>query len=139
MFVGIRILKEGAKLPERKHYHDAGLDVYMPCDGVLQPGPNCVGLGIGIEVPVGYMANLYPRSSMNKIGIISLLAPIDSGYTGEIHLLVFNGTDKPYHYKKHDRICQLIFHNIAIVNPINVVDLATKDSRGTQGLGSSGL
>lgn len=134
MNVEITLNMPGAKLPTRQHPKDAGLDVYMPDDGVLRPGPNCINLGISVDVPNGYMANLYPRSSMNKIGIISLLAPIDAGYNGNIHLLVFNGTDKDYHYKQGDRLCQLVFHNIAVVTP----RLKCCNSRGDNGLGSSG-
>ena len=134
MFVKFTLIRPGAKLPVRKHLRDAGLDVFMPDDGILIPGANCIPLGISVEIPNGYVGNLYPRSSMTKLGIISQLAPIDSGYTGEIHLLVYNGTGKDYPYKRGDRICQLVLHNIAVVNPIE----EDTQKRGTNGLGSSG-
>jgi len=134
MFIKVTLNMPGAKLPTRKHPKDAGLDVYMPSSGCLKQGPNCVDLGISIDVPNGYMANLYPRSSMNKIGIISLLAPIDPGYSGNIHLLVYNGSGSDYTYNKGDRLCQLVFHNIAVVIP----SLDIEQNRGNNGLGSTG-
>ena len=134
MNVVFKLLDEGAIIPQRAYDNAVGLDVYMPKTGVLKPGMNCIRLGISVEVPNGYMLNIYPRSSLAKKGIISILAPIDPGYTGSIHLIVLNTTGEYYHYNEGERLGQLVFHNIAVVNPISKHDSA----RGDKGLGSTG-
>lgn len=64
MQVQIKQLRDGAKMPERGHGVDVGMDVYTPSSGVLRPGPNKIALGFAISVPVGYCADIRPRSGM---------------------------------------------------------------------------
>ncbi|MNH13572.1 Deoxyuridine 5'-triphosphate nucleotidohydrolase [compost metagenome] len=59
-----KLLYDGAKLPERGHDIDVGLDLFCPKAGVLYPGPNKIPLGISIEVPIGYSAEVRPRTGM---------------------------------------------------------------------------
>jgi len=64
MKVKFTLLRPNARLPERGHDIDVGLDVFTPTSGLLKPGPNKIGLGFSMEVPVGYSASIYPRSGM---------------------------------------------------------------------------
>jgi dUTPase len=64
MQVKFILLYDGARLPERGHSIDVGLDVYTPKEGVLIPGPNVIPLGFSCEVPVGYNCSVYPRTGM---------------------------------------------------------------------------
>ena len=67
--------------PFRPHGNDAGADVYMPYDCILQPGEIAkVPLGFGIEVPDGYAGFVFPRTSMAVKGLVCELPPVDSGY-----------------------------------------------------------
>ena len=51
--------------PLRSHANDAGADVYMPFDCTLEPGGIAkIPLGFGLEVPDGYAAYVFPRSSL---------------------------------------------------------------------------
>ena len=90
----IRIIDFG--LPEnhrplRSHANDAGADVYMPFDCTLEPGGIAkIPLGFGLEVPDGYAAYVFPRSSLAAKGVVCELPPVDSGYRGEIHAIVSN-------------------------------------------------
>jgi len=59
-----RLTGPGAKLPERGHDIDVGLDVFCPAAGVLYPGPNKIDLCISIDVPIGYSAEIRPRTGM---------------------------------------------------------------------------
>lgn len=76
--------------PTRKHHNDAGMDLYVPNDlssyRFYHGTP--IPLGIGIELPDGYMAQVIERSSVAKTGVIFAKAPIDAGYRGEIHAIV---------------------------------------------------
>ncbi|MNU34850.1 Deoxyuridine 5'-triphosphate nucleotidohydrolase [compost metagenome] len=59
-----RLTLPGAKLPERGHDIDVGLDVFCPTNGILYPGPNKIDLGVSIDVPIGYSAEIRPRTGM---------------------------------------------------------------------------
>ena len=104
------------KLPQNAFSNDAGLDIYMPKGGVILPGINKIDLGFGVEIPAGYAGYVYLRSSFSVQGVISLFAPIDSGYRGNIHLLCYN-IGNTLSYKQDDRICQLVVNSIANVTP----------------------
>lgn len=125
------------KFPKKAYSNDSGIDLYMPCAGVIQPGKILrVKSGFGVDVPVGYEANIYPRSSVGSKGIITVMAPIDSSFQGEFSIILANLTDEPYEFKLNDRLCQIVFHAIAVVNPVALSDVY---NRGENGLGSSGV
>lgn len=103
----------------RKHYNDAGIDVYALEDIELKVFETIkVPLGFGIELPDGYMGLVLPRSSLAAKGIISHSAPIDSGYNGEIHAVLTATTLidglRSYQIKKGDRIAQLVIQPIVL-------------------------
>ena len=107
----IRIIDFG--LPEnhrplRSHANDAGADVYMPFDCTLEPGGIAkIPLGFGLEVPDGYAAYVFPRSSLAAKGVVCELPPVDSGYRGEIHAIVSNVGNEARTLPKDSRIGQL--------------------------------
>ena len=134
MKVKINKFKENVKLPFRAHYNDAGADVYSLEDYVLEPHTTAkLPLGFGMELPDGFQCNVYPRSGLSSKGIISQIPPIDSGYTGEVHAIITNTTDKQYIIKKDDKIAQLV------VTPILLVDFVESlgEERGANGFGST--
>ena len=120
--------------PFRAHYNDAGADVYALDNYTIKPHDTIkIPLGFGIKVPNGYQCGVYPRSSMAAKGIISQIPPIDSGYTGEIHCILTNTSNKVYYITKNDRIAQLL------VTPIVICDFVEElgEERGTGGFGST--
>ena len=90
----IRLIDFGVpenRLPFRAHDNDAGADVYMPYDFTIKSGEIAkIPLGFGIEVPEGYAAFVFPRTSMAVKGLVCELPPVDSGYRGEIHAIISN-------------------------------------------------
>lgn len=127
------IAKEQA--PFRPHGNDAGADVYMPYDCILQPGEiEKISLGFGIEVPDGYAGYVFPRTSMAVKGLVCELPPIDSGYRGEIHAILSNISNHPHTITKGSRIGQLV------ITPVVIADFVSElgSERGTNGFGSTG-
>lgn len=127
------------KLPFRAHYNDAGADVHACLHGIgvwtLMPGATeKIPLGLGLCVPDGYAAYVFPRSGLSSKGITCELPPIDSGYRGEIHAIVHNGSSEPFDINNGDRIGQLV------ITPVVIADFVTEtgDERGTGGYGSTG-
>lgn len=164
MQVKFKLLREGARLPERGHGIDVGLDTFTPTSGILKPGINKIPLGFSCDVPVGYGAFIYPRTGMTSgeaskyllvsaagapttvgelttdgVSIIAHMPPIDPGYTGEVHALVTNSSMYFIKYKQHTRFGQLVFYPIAYVTPVEEVDTTRGDgafaSTGIAGLG----
>lgn len=130
------------KLPLRAHDNDAGADVYACLHDdnvssiVISPGSTRkIPLGLGLCLPDGYAAFVFPRSGLSSEGIVCELPPIDSGYRGEIHAIVHNGSNKSFKVHQGDRIGQLV------IVPIVVADFVTEkgEERGTDAFGSTGL
>lgn len=130
-----------SELPKRAHYNDAGADVRACFHGdvkaiKLSPGDTeKVPLGIGIAVPDGYMGVVFPRSGLSCKGIVCELPPIDSGYRGEIHAIVHNGSSVPYIIRNGDRIGQLVI--LPVIMAIFVNQLG--EERTSSGFGSTGI
>lgn len=129
------------KLPLRTHDNDAGADVHA-CfpDGQevvrIQPLQTVkIPLGIGLCLPDGYAAFVFPRSGLSLKGIVCELPPIDSGYRGEIHAIVTNCGNNYHVIKNGDRIGQLV------IMPIVIADFVTEtgEARGDGAFGSTGV
>lgn len=127
------------KLPFRAHANDAGADVHVcfhDADGIDMPAHSTakIPLGMGLILPDGYMACVYPRSGLSSKGITCELPPIDSGYRGEIHAIVHNGSNEAITILNGDRIGQLV------ITPVVIADFITEDieERGSNGFGSTG-
>ena len=137
----IKIIDYGYKnLPFRVHDNDAGADVYacLPDEVnrfVIMPHATAkIPLGLGLCLPDGYAAFVFPRSGLSSSGITCELSPIDAGYRGEIHAIVHNGSNAPFDIRSGDRVGQLV------ILPIVVADFVTESGseRGTNAFGSSG-
>ena len=127
--------KAGCKAPSRKHYNDAGADVYTSTSINIMPHETkLIPLGFSIEVPDGYMACIFPRSSMALRGLVCEIPPIDSGYRGEVCAIVSNLIDHAQHIPEGTRIGQIV------VMPCIICDFVTEfgDERGTGAFGSTG-
>ena len=123
------------KAPERAHHNDSGADVFAVSDVVLEPRTTTkVGIGLGVELPDGYDIVMHCKSGMSSKGILVSNAPIDAGYTGEIHAILYNATDEHITIKEGEKISQMV------VRPVIYADFVTdlNDTRGEGGFGSTG-
>lgn len=128
------------KLPFRAHENDAGADVHVCFHDreQLELEPNMtarIPLGMGLILPDGYAAYVFPRSGLASKGITCELPPIDSGYRGEIHAIVTNCGQSSFNIRQGDRIGQLL------ITPVVIADFITEDikERGTGAFGSTGI
>lgn len=135
-------LKEDARLPTRAHEGDAGLDLYACEPAHIGPGERwSVGTGVGVEIPAGHAGLVLPRSGLARdhgIGLVNAPGLIDSGYRGELRVLLLN-TDpaETFRVEPGDRIAQLVLTPIVTPEPTEVPTL-TESMRGGGGFGSSG-
>ena len=109
---------------------------------VLEPGKQVLfGIGIQFTFPIGYECEVRPRSGLatkHRIELGNAPGTIDPDYRGEIGILLVNKGDEPHTFKKFDRIAQLIFHNVAI-GQLMEVDKLPSTFRSTGGFGSTGF
>ena len=137
----VRLLREGAVLPAQAYPGDAGLDL-AACEGTtLEPGERAtVPTGIAVEIPEGFAGFVQPRSGLaarHGIGVVNSPGLIDSGYRGEIRVVLLNtDTRNTFTVEPGMRIAQLVVVPVAAVRPVEVEELAVTD-RGAHGFGSS--
>ncbi|HEY5943685.1 MAG TPA: dUTP diphosphatase [Solirubrobacterales bacterium] len=135
-------LKDEAVIPSRAHEGDAGLDLYACEAAHIGPGERwSVGTGVGVEIPEGHAGLVLPRSGLARdhgIALVNSPGLIDSGYRGEIRVLLLN-TDpaETFRVEPGDRIAQLLLTPIATPAPVETTALSDS-TRGEGGFGSSG-
>jgi dUTP pyrophosphatase len=136
-------LNDRATLPTRAHDGDAGLDLYAAESARIGPGQRVsVGTGLAVAIPVGLVGLVVPRSGLAlKHGIALVNSPgvIDSGYRGELRVLLLN-TDSTSEFRLAvaDRIAQILLLPIATATPLEA-DALDATARGAGGFGSSGF
>jgi dUTP pyrophosphatase len=139
--VAVRRLRPDAHLPRQAYEGDAGLDL-AACDrAVLEPGERAtIPTGVAVEIPEGYAGFVQPRSGLaarHGIGIVNAPGLIDSGYRGEIRIVLLN-TDREHAFVVEPgmRIAQLVIAPVASTRLVEVDELASSE-RGARGFGSS--
>jgi len=137
-------LQPSAKLPVKAHANDSGMDICAIGDGEVKPhGFARFNTGIAAIIPKGYELQVRPRSGLaHKKGVISAFGTIDSGYTGDIGIAVYNHSDEPFYVFNGDRIAQLVFQKIPDVEVLEgtLEELEKHNTdRGEHGFGSTGM
>lgn len=136
-------LTEDAQIPQKAHAGDAGYDLYASEQEVCIPKMKTamVSTGLALEIPEGYEAQVRSRSGLaKKEGVFVLNSPgtIDSGYRGEVQVLLANFGDEDYTVNKGDRIAQIVFQKLSPVELSPARGLSSS-GRGKGGFGSTGM
>jgi dUTP pyrophosphatase len=138
----IQRLHSDAVLPERAYQGDAGLDL-AACERIeLGPGERAVvGTGLAVAIPEGYAGFVQPRSGLadrHGISIVNSPGLIDSGYRGELKVIVLN-TDRAQTFVVEPgmRIAQLVVLAVPELELTELDELPVTE-RGVRGHGSSG-
>jgi len=128
-------------LPAYAKPGDAGLDLRASELARLEPGERrLVPTGLAVAIPEGHAGFVLPRSglAMQK-GVTVLNAPglIDSGYRGELKVLLVNHGAEPVIIARGERIAQLVVQRVASATLVEVERLPDS-ARGEGGFGSTG-
>lgn len=142
-----------AILPKQAKPGDAGFDLYSVERLILQPGQRAViKTGLKIAIPEGYYGRIAPRSGLAvKNGIDVMAGVIDSGYRGEIGVVLINlcptplrnaedsifGSRDGFTINPGDRIAQIIFEECFIPHWVEAEELP-ESGRGEGGFSSTG-
>jgi dUTP pyrophosphatase len=144
MAVEVKILNySGNPLPHYATDGSSGMDVRAHLPGPIQLSPlerTLVPTGLFIELPLGYEAQIRPRSGLAiKQGLTCLNTPgtIDSDYRGEIKIILVNLSNEMQIIHPGDRIAQMVVQQVEKVNWLEVQELTGTD-RSSGGFGSTG-
>ncbi len=139
--VQFKKIHKSAFLPFYAHEGDSGLDLRAIEDLLIPKGEyRLINTGLGMQLPQGTEAQVRPRSGLAlEHGITTLNSPgtIDSGYRGEIGVLLINHGKLDYLVKRGDKVAQLVIASFVRAS-IKEVDILEPSQRGSKGYGSSG-
>lgn len=131
----------GDLFPRKAHEDDAAYDLRSRADMILPPGRSTlVPAGFMMELPVGFEAQIRPRSGLalkHDLMLTNSPGTIDAGYRGEVGVIMFNAGREPFPVKRGDRIAQMV---IAALPETELIpcDSLKESGRGAGGFGSTG-
>ena len=142
--MNIKIInKSSHELPNYETIASAGMDLRANIDEAITLKPlerTIVKTGLFIELPIGFEAQVRPRSGLAaKKGISVLNAPgtVDADYRGEIGVILVNLSNEDFTIENGERVAQLIIAKHERAEWIEVETLS-ETSRGAGGFGSTG-
>lgn len=144
-FMKIKIVNQSRHpLPAYATVHSAGMDLRanLAESVVLKPlERKLIPTGLFIELPVGYEAQIRPRSGLAiKKGITVLNSPgtIDADYRGEIQVILVNLSDSEFLIEDGERICQMVI-SAHVQAAWEAVEILGETDRGAGGFGHTGV
>ncbi|EKD24943.1 MAG: hypothetical protein ACD_80C00144G0001 [uncultured bacterium (gcode 4)] len=131
-------LSEKAKIPSQATSSDAGYDLYTTESGVIKSGERKLfKTNISTAIPHGYYGRVAPRSGLAyKHGIDVLAGVIDSGYRGDIGVILINFWTEDFSVNEGDKIAQFIIEKCHYVEWQEVTELP-ESQRGEGARGST--
>jgi dUTP pyrophosphatase len=134
-------VRADARVPAHAYAGDAGVDLAC-CEAVaLAPGERAiVSTGLAVAIPEGYAGFVQPRSGLaarHGISVVNSPGLIDSGYRGEIHVVLLNtDRERTFTAEAGERIAQLVVLPVPEL-AVREVDELPPSERGVRGFGSS--
>jgi dUTP pyrophosphatase len=134
----------GLALPDYATAAAAGADLLAAIDQDIELAPlerKIVPTGISIALPVGFEAQVRPRSGLaakNGVTLVNSPGTIDADYRGEIGVIMINLSKEPFRISRGMRIAQLVVarHARAVWREVSELD---RTARGAGGFGSTGV
>lgn len=131
-------------LPDYATAAAAGADLLAAIDADIELGPlerRIVPTGISIALPVGFEAQVRPRSGLaakNGVTVANAPGTIDADYRGEVGVILVNLSKEPFRISRGMRIAQLVVarHARAVWREVSALD---ETERGAGGFGSTGV
>mgnify|MGYP001312636104 FL=1 len=148
MKVNVYRIRKNAKLPERAHSTDAGMDLFFcPEDGneaTVAPGQSALlQTGIKVSVPEGYMMQVMNKSGVaSKKQLVTGACVVDRGYTGEVFINLHNVGKEPRLLEPGMKLAQAVFVKVAMPAVVEIGNdniYGFETDRGAGALGSTGI
>lgn len=142
MELKITKLHKSAIIPRYAHPGDAGLDLFAIAQQDILPGETqLVKTGIAIALPAGYEAQVRPRSGLalkHSITVLNSPGTIDSGYRGEIGVILINHGKETFQVVPGMKVAQLVV-TAFVATKVIVINSLDRTDRGKKGYGSTGI
>ncbi|MCP4397292.1 MAG: dUTP diphosphatase [bacterium] len=142
MILQIAKVHEDAVLPHYVHPGDAGMDLYSIEELHIEPGATAlVRTGLKIAVPQNYEAQIRPKSGLalkHAMSLANTPGTIDSGYRGELCVILINHGRRAFHVRKQSKIAQMVICPVVRAELVEMEQLGDT-GRGEGGFGSTGL
>jgi dUTP pyrophosphatase len=141
----VELLNEDAKFPEYAYPSDSGFDLFSTVEIILQPfGRALVPTGIKLSIPEEFEIQVRPKSGLainQGLTVLNTPGTVDSGYNGEIKVIVFNTNNTSVTIPKGTKIAQAVLSPVVNGKYVNLVqvDKVNDGDRGDNGFGSTGL
>ena len=141
----VELLNDDAKFPEYAYPSDSGFDLFSTEEIILQPfGRALVPTGIKLSIPEEFEIQVRPKSGLaSNQGLTVLNTPgtVDSGYNGEIKVIIFNTNNISVTIPKGTKIAQAVLSPVVNGKYVNLVQVnkVSDGDRGDNGFGSTGL
>lgn len=135
----VKKIHTDAVIPSYAHTGDAGFDVCTPEEvSILPHERKQIPLGMSFEIPEGYAVLFWDKSGLAlKHGITNLAGVIDSGYRGEVSVVLYNTSNEVYTFKKGDKVSQGILQKVEQI-VFEETDGLSETTRDIGGWGSTG-
>ena len=135
--------------PSYQKEGDSGFDLManLPQDATIVVEPLkrvLVPTGLHFQIPIGFELQVRPRSGLalkNGITVLNTPGTVDSGYRGEVMVILFNTGEEPFTIKNGDRIAQGVISPVQTRKTTKFARVNTLDTsdRGAGGFGSTGV
>ncbi len=133
-------------LPFYQTKGSAGMDLYANIETPIELNSldrQLIPTGIHIELPLGFEAQIRPRSGLafkHGVSIVNSPGTIDADYRGEIKILLVNLSKEKFVVQKGERIAQMIVTKHERVNwqEVQTIEELSQTDRGSGGYGSTG-
>ena len=136
--IKVERISESAKLPTRAHSGDAGLDLYANEYCSIAPYQQAlVATGIKIIIPHGCAGLIWDRSGLATKGITTIGGVIDTGYRGEVKVIVKNLSEDIYNIEPGEKIAQILIQKVELLEVEEGI-IEDRTERQTGAFGSSG-
>lgn len=141
----VELIDNDAKFPEYAYPSDSGFDLFSTEEVILQPfGRALVPTGIKLSIPEEFEIQVRPKSGLainQGLTVLNTPGTVDSGYNGEIKVIIFNTNNISVSIPKGTKIAQAVLCPVVNGKYVDLIQVnkVTDGDRGNNGFGSTGL
>jgi len=143
--LGVQKIHKDSVFPKYNYESDSGFDLHSVEDVVIPPfGRALVPTGIKLNIPLEYEIQVRPKSGLalnQGLTVLNTPGTVDSGYNGEIKVIVFNTNNISIQITKGMKIAQAVLCPVICGKYVSLEDVNEIDEkdRGDKGFGSTGI
>jgi dUTP pyrophosphatase len=143
--LGVELIHEDAKVPTYAYPSDSGFDLRSTVEINIPPfGRALIPTGIKLSIPEEYEIQIRPKSGLainQGLTVLNTPGTVDSGYVGEIKIIVFNTNNETVTVSKGMKIAQAVLCPVVCGKYVSIelMDKVEDKDRMDNGFGSTGL